>query len=311
MRVFLTGATGFIGSYFLELLLNKKHEVLYLKRKNTDPWRITHIHHYDRFALEGDLDNISDIEKEFSEFNPEIIVHLAWQGVTGKERAKPEQSKNFLRTMNLLKLAAQSGVQSFIGFGSQAEYGNKKGKLDEDTSPNPHCPYGIAKLKTFEEAKEFCNTAKMRFVWPRLFSAYGPKDSPDFLIPMLIEHYMNGRIPKLSPCALLWDCIHVKDVASALLALMEDKNASGVYNLGFGLALPLQDIVLKIRDNINPALESGIGLKPYSENQIMHLEADIKRLQQDTDWKPQIELDQGLDETIHWYKNYFESKVSQ
>jgi nucleoside-diphosphate-sugar epimerase len=82
-----------------------------------------------------------------------------------------------------------------------------------------------------------------------------------------------------------------------------------VFNLGSGQAHRLRDIVIKIRDLINPALPLGFGEVAYRLDQVMHLEADITALTQATGWIPKMHLDQGLRLTVDWYRSKIQSSV--
>lgn len=303
MKYFLTGATGFIGSHVLDLLVKQHSTAAYLIRESSDAWRIKYI---DENALDikGDLSDTSTFEKAFKDFAPDVVMHLGWEGVENAHRNDPTQKNNIETTMNLLKLSHEAGVQHFVGLGSQAEYGPCEDVIDEEQETNPVCEYGKAKLEAFEKAKTFCEEHNMRFAWLRLFSSYGPKDNPNWLISFLILSLLDGKEPELTPCEQEWDYVYVKDVARAIVATAQKEAAEGVFNLGSGKAKPLSEIVTMVRDLIDPNLPLGIGKKDYREDQVMHLEADITKLSKATSWKPSISLKEGLEETIAWYKEH-------
>lgn len=287
--------------------MQKGHDVLYLKRAATDDWRIRDFSsHPSAHVVLGDLDEIPEFSQGVKDFGPDAVLHLAWQGVTGKERDKAGQSENLTRTMALLQLARDAHVKSFIGLGSQSEYGNCPQIVREDQETHPTSLYGQYKLAAFLAARDFCQKENIRFAWLRLFSGYGPKDSPEFLVPYLISSYLKGIPPKLTPCEQLWDYIYVRDIASAIIEVAESQTAEGVFNLGSGRAVPLKDIVLAIRNAVRPDMSAGIGEMPYREDQIMHLQADITRIQTQTGWHPVTDLKKGIEETVKWYKNYLQ-----
>ena len=82
-----------------------------------------------------------------------------------------------------------------------------------------------------------------------------------------------------------------------------NRDATGIFNLGSGIACPLREVITLIRDMIDPHLEIGFGEIPYSPNQVMHLEADISKLQTATGWKPETSLAEGLRRTVEWYRS--------
>jgi len=304
VRIFLTGATGFIGAHVLHELLARGHDVACLKRPATDGWRIAQELNDSRTVIiPGDMNNIEAFSKELADFRPEAVIHLAWQGVDGSARNTPEQMFNIVQTLALFRLAADLGVRSFIGLGSQAEYGPCAAIITETQPARPQTLYGVAKLSACHTLAALCAAAGMRFAWLRLFSAYGPKDGPSWLIPHIALSLLAGKKPALSGCEQVWDYIHSADAAAAIAVVTENENTAGIFNLGAGQAVPLRTIAEKIRDTIDPSLPLGFGEIPYAAGQTMHLEADIGKITAQTGWRPRIALDEGIRQTAHWYRD--------
>jgi nucleoside-diphosphate-sugar epimerase len=126
-------------------------------------------------------------------------------------------------------------------------------------------------------------------------------DNPAWMIPYVTRLLLEGGKPSLTKAEQVWDYIYVEDVASAILAVLETSNATGLFNLGSGKAVALRLIIEKIRERINSNLPLGFGDLPYRSDQVMHLEADITRLTNVTGWLPNVTLDTGLRKTIDWY----------
>jgi nucleoside-diphosphate-sugar epimerase len=122
------------------------------------------------------------------------------------------------------------------------------------------------------------------------------------MIPSLIRQLLKGEEPSLTAGEQLWDYLHVEDAARAFIAVAE-RQAEGVFNLGSGAAHSLRTTIETIRDLINPRLPLGFGRVPYRSDQVMRLQADIRRLTLEVDWKPSISLEEGLKDTVNWYKN--------
>lgn len=295
MKVFVTGATGGIGSFVVQELLRQKFQVACLvrdKNKLSSP---------DVVAIEGDLENIANIETAFANFKPDTIVHLGWIGVDQKEKGNATQIYNLQAAVDLLQLAKKYSVRNFIGMGSEAEYGVHNKKIDETVATLPLTKYAIAKLATGLLCEKICKDSGINFVWLRLFSSYGPGDRPGSLMSLLIKTLLKNEPMNLSECIQVWDYVHARDIGRLIAMIAPDVKESGFYNLGGGSAQVLKNVVLKIVALINPQAELHFGAIPYGLNQNMHLEADISKLKRVYGWEPAVSLDEGLQETVVWH----------
>ena len=148
--------------------------------------------------------------------------------------------------------------------GSQAEYGPKSNKLDETTSVDPTTLYGLGKnLATYQVTEAMCRLRRVRHAWIRVFSTYGPRDNPAWLIPSLIAKLQAGEVPELTKCEQIWDFLYVDDAADAIVDVAETRSPAGVFNLGSGEGRPLRDTVMLLRDLVRPGAELGIGKVAY------------------------------------------------
>lgn len=305
-RVLLTGAAGFVGSYVFRGLLSRDDiEAAALLRTTTKTWRIDDLLEHPRCTrITGDLANLRDAEPAIAGFAPDTVVHLAWSGVGNRHRDQVDQVDNLAQALEFVRLAARVGAKTWVGLGSQAEYGPTHGPLREDAPTRPTTLYGASKLACGELAGRVCAVLGLRFGWLRLFSAYGPRDDPAWMIPSLILRLLDRERPALTAGEQIWDYLFVADAAEAIIraALMEQGH--GVYNLGSGQTATIRRIVERIRDAIDPALPLGFGEVPYRPDQVMHLEADVSRLRDDLEWSPAVGLAQGMAQTVEWFREH-------
>jgi UDP-glucose 4-epimerase len=301
MRIFVTGGTGFLSAHLLSRLVKETVELGVLIRPSGDLWRIQDL--TDRLQIvRGDLGKISAWQEELRKFHPDVIIHLAWAGVGNKHRNDSQQiDANLMPTVALTRLGIEAGAKTFIGLGSQAEYGPLNKRISEEDVANPTTLYGTAKLAACILMKQLCEQAGVRFAWLRVFSTYGPMEDPDWMIPYLIRTLLGGEKPALTACEQKWDYLFGPDAAEAIWQIALSPNANGIFNLGSGQVYTLRKIVETIRDMIDPALELGFGQVPYRPDQVMHLEADISRLRAATGWTPATPLEEGLRQTIEWH----------
>lgn len=295
-HVAITGATGFIGSAVLKELLLNGTRVTVLLRPDSNTARLNPIDGFETFTYSHLLDQ-STIDG-LREHKPDVFIHCGWRGVGGHERNESFQiTSNVPATIDAVELAAAAGCRQWIGLGSQAEYGNLNLRINEDAPLLPTTVYGKAKLAAGVAAIALCETRKIAGVWIRVFSTYGPGDAPYWFIPHVIQEFIAGRAPKLTKCDQLWDYLYVGDAARAV-ARIANGTTAGVFNLGSGFARPLKHVIETIRKELAPRLQPDYGAIPYRPDQVMHLEADISRLQAATAWKPTMNLTDGIRATV-------------
>ncbi len=301
MKALVTGSTGFLGSYVTEQLVSRGAEVAVLLRKTSDTWRIDNLLSQLR-VIEGDLQDIGAASAPIESFSPDVIIHLAWHGVANDLRDDPVQvDANLLSSLALLRLGLKVQCGTWVGVGSQAEYGPQNRILDEDAVTNPTTTYGAVKLSVGVLTRQLAAGTGMRFAWLRLFSSYGPKDNSGWAIPYLIKSLHSGHKPSLTACQQKWDYLFIEDAANAVCDVAAAPNAQGVFNLGSGQAHRLRDIFELIRDYVDPGQSLGFGEVPYRPDQVMHLQADISRLHRATGWMPRVSIEEGLRRTVDWY----------
>lgn len=299
-HVFVTGDGGFLGSHIVRALIKYGMRVAVLSRSKELPERLRRLDGKISI-IQGDLAQQENWFKAVQDFAPEAIIHMAWQGVAGSARNDVAQKDNIANTLSLAALANSLGVKHFIGAGTQAEYGPVNRLCNESEPTNPTTLYGQAKLEAGQKTASYCQEHKIRFVWLRIFSTYGPDDHEYWLIPYLVREMLAGRSPQITACEQLWDYLHANDAAEAFVSVLNNEKATGIFNLGSGEVHPLATIVKDIREFIDPSLPLAFGAVPYQPGQVMHLQADISKLTKATGWKPKISLAEGLRETVAWY----------
>lgn len=299
MRIFISGATGFLGSYVAADLIAHGHEVAVLQRPQSNSWRLSPIRHQ-LTIVSGTLDDVPGLRPAVEAFRPEGIAHLGWEGVGNMDRDSPVQAQNVPHTLDLAALAVDVGARVFIGAGSQAEYGPYHRPIVEEDIPRPTTLYGMAKLAAGTMAGHMCEQHGLRFAWLRIFSTYGPKDAEYWLIPSLIRTLRQGRRMALTACEQKWGFLHARDAAAAFRIVLTNEMATGIFNLGSPDAPVLKEVVTRVRDLVNPAAELGFGEVAYRRDQVMVLSASVERLSA-LGWRPAVPLDEGLRETVEWY----------
>lgn len=300
-RVFMTGATGFVGAAVARQLVLEQIETAVLIRPKSDSWRLgDSIRRLT--VLEGTLEDPATYESALNDFGADTVIHLGWQGTAGASREDPAQVRvNVVGSVELFLAAARAGCRNFIGAGSQAEYGPSTNRIYEDQVVEPRTLYGAAKLATLTILRTLAEQHAIRLAWLRLFSAYGPQDNPRTLISYVTSELLAGRRPAVTTCDQIWDYLYVDDVAEAFLAAARSK-ASGILNVGSGDARSLRETLELLRDLIDPSLQIGFGEARQPPHAIRRLEPDVSRISRETGWSPSTSITAGLRCTVEWHQ---------
>ena len=216
LRVLVTGATGHLGAALTQLLVRRGACVAILARPNCDMWRLRGVE--DRITvLRGTMEDMDAVRDELVEWGPEVAIHLAWHGVQAAQCNDPAQIlTNVPGSLKLWQHVVAAGCRTWIGVGSQAEYGPKSEALTEYLSTNPLTLYGAAKLSVGQLTERLCEDAGIRYVWLRLVATYGPRDDPSHIIPAVTRKLLAGERPSLTPGGQTVDYLYVDDAAEAL-----------------------------------------------------------------------------------------------
>lgn len=302
MKVFVTGAGGFIGSNVVKVLVASGHEVAILRRPESNLLRLSGLEVIPIYVEHPDL-SFSAVEQEtLNSFAPNVVVHLGWNGVGNLARNSAVQLENIQMALSVLQAASKAGVKHFVGIGSQAEYGPCEGVIDEQQALNPTTLYGAAKAAVGLFSSVIAAQSGMEFSWIRVFSTYGAGDEPYWMIQDVAMKLLNNEAPALTLGSQLWDYLHVQDAAKAICAVSESESGLGQLNLGSGVTNSIREIVETLRDIINPDLVLNFGAVGYRSDQVMHLEANISKIKSATGWAPTVSLEDGLTETVEFLR---------
>ena len=300
MRAVITGATGAIGMALISELISRNTEVLVLLREGSNEQDRLFDHPLVRHVY-CSLEHISELSLSGEKYDQ--FYHLAWAGTVGEARNDTElQISNIKYTADAARLAARIGCSVFVGAGSQAEYGVTREKLSSHTPTFPQSAYGAAKLCAGQMSRIACREYGIRHVWARILSVYGPYQSENSILSYAINQLLDGKPTSFTECKQTWDFMYSGDAARALIALAERGRDGHIYCLGSGKARPLREYIEIVQDKIDKDAVLGFGELSYAEGQLMHLEADIAELTRDTGYVPSTSFEDGIEETIRFYR---------
>lgn len=305
MKAFVTGASGFIGSYLVKALVDKGHEVLCLKRPTSK------LDAFEEYINKVKwVNNTEEWAATVRSFKPHIIYHLAWNGVAASDRTIWEkQVSNIAIQQELLDLALEVGCKKIVGIGSQSEYGDFENKIDESYPVKPKTAYAAVKVASLTIMKSFCENNGIDWYWFRLFPLFGPHEADRWLIPSLIKNIVTSDHMDLTPGEQKLSYLYVGECAKAIMMALYAEGKSGIYNVCSDNPMPLRTLVEKIRNKVNPNFKLNFGALPYRYGQCMYMEGDTKALRANIYDLNTSDFDDKLDITIEYYlKKYGNGK---
>lgn len=298
--ILLTGGTGAIGRTIAQQLVSSGQQVVLITRNKDN---IKRVDNSSVIAEEGNILDASFLEEIFKKHKIETVIHCAWDGVTGASRNSHDQVDNFIALKKLLELAGSNQVKTFIGFGSQAEYGTYNSCITEEFLPKPDTYYGVYKLSSGLLGQVIARQYGFRFAWLRLFAAYGPNDNDQFVIPYTINCMLEKKAPNLSSCEQSWDYLFLPDISLVIREIMNTPQYfNDIYNLSFGKAIRLKEIIFMIRNIINSDIAPNFGAIARNSN-LFFLEGANEKLKEAFKIPELTDIYKGLSLTVDWYKN--------
>lgn len=300
-KIIITGPTGSIGLALIQKCIENDVQVTAVCRPGSG--RISRLpEHKNVQIVECGLKELGQLADKL-EADYDVFYHFGWDGTFGNSRNNMQgQLTNIQYTLDAVELADKLNCQTFIGAGSQAEYGRVEGTLSAKTPANPENGYGIAKLCAGQMSRILCQQKNIRHIWTRILSIYGPGDGEATMVMSTIGKLLEGETPDFTKSEQMWDYLYSEDAGKALYLLGEKGQDGKVYCIGSGQARPLKDYIEIIRDSVRPEAELGIGNIPYNDKQVMFLCADIQELVKDTGFQADYTFEKGIGKTIDWYK---------
>lgn len=315
-KIVISGATGAVGIALVNYALAHRMQVLAICHRGSR--RISRLPDTENLRiLELDAEEYSDfthndIERPSSLGKYDCFFHLAWAGTTGVSRNDTKmQLQNIKYTLDAVELAAHLGCSCFVGAGSQAEYGRVEGMISSKTPAAPENGYGIAKLCAGQMSQIRCEQLKMKHIWTRILSVYGPGDGENTLIMSAINGFLTRHKTEFTAGMQKWDYCYSMDAARIIMGLAVWGEHGRTYCVGSGKIQLLKEYIHQIYMAVNGHDASDdllcIGYRPYMDKQVMFLQADITEwpaeLQQEFANTPMCSFTDGIQYTIEWVKS--------
>jgi len=296
VKIFVTGANGFIGKNLVKKLVNQEDYSIYtLTRK---PFKLKNEENFN-----FDISDKQKLKEAFESIKPDIVIHLAAAGVKYGEGSLENVFKiNSFLAINMLEISKDLKLNpKFIIAGSGFEYSPKNEPLKETDCLNPLSLYGISKATQSLLLKRYKDDFTIFLL--RFFSVYGAGESKHRFFPYIISEGIKGNKIKLTGCEQVRDYLNVEDAVDCIVEFIKKEEKYGFYdfNVATGKEITLKEIVEMVKDNLqklgfSPDIE--FGALPYRKDEPMYYVADISKITKYLDWRPTISIEEGIRKMI-------------
>ncbi|MFI6090859.1 dTDP-glucose 4,6-dehydratase [Streptomyces sp. NPDC051218] len=312
MRIVVTGGAGFIGSHFVRQAVAGAYtggtapEVVVLdkltyagNRANLaqvqDDPRLTFVH--------GDICDHALVAETLK--GGDLVVHFAAESHVDRSISGSEEfiRTNVLGTQVLLDASMRAEVGKFVHVSTDEVYGSiDEGSWTEDRPLEPNSPYSASKASSDLLVRAFHRTHGLPVCITRCSNNYGPYQNPEKMIPLFVTQLLDGwKVPLYGDGGNVRDWLHVDDHCRAI-ALVADKGKSGaVYNVGGGTELTNRELTERLLRMVGAdwsMVENVADRKGHDRR----YSVDITTISTELGYRPRVSFDEGLAETVEWYK---------
>lgn len=309
MKILVTGGLGFIGSNFIEWILDARPEVCVLNLDRGDYVAREHnvrAEFSSRYTwVKCDITEKYHVLHIFNEFRPDIVVHFAAQSCVDLsfEKSFKFTKDNVIGTQVLLEVMKDAKyVKKFIHISTDEVYGEVgPDVISNETSPfNPTSPYAASKAAAELYVKAYGHSWNIPYIITRGNNVFGPKQYPEKLVPIFIRQMLNDV-----PCTIHGNgeyrrnFIYVDDVSRAVDLIIQNGQIGHIYNIGSGHEYSVTEIFEKLSKFKEGVQSIHIAdPRPYNDSRYCIDSSNLREL----GWTEDADFDACLAKTWDWYK---------
>jgi dTDP-glucose 4,6-dehydratase len=309
VRYFVTGGAGFIGSNYVEHLLNNVEAVTGVTIYDKFTYAANPKNYQDFLCdarlsvIQGDICDSELLEKSMA--GHDFVVHFAAESHVDRsiDDAAVFVETNVLGTFRVLEAGRKVGISTVIHVSTDEVYGSlDEGAADETFPLQPNSPYAASKAASDLLARSYFVTHGLDVRITRCCNNYGKYQFPEKVIPVFINKLLSGqKLPIYGDGRNVREWIHVSDHAKGIQTVLEKGNPGEIYNIGTGSHLSNNDLA----DNILLLMNFNNNMKSYVEDRLGHdfrYSVSSSKIEE-LGFKNKVLVHRGLQDTIEWYKS--------
>ena len=294
-KILVAGGTGFLGFHLLKKLSHLNYSLFSLSsKKPTKHKKILKVRY-----IVCDVTNPVLLKKKLK-YNFDYIINFS--GYIDHSNKSKTINSQYNGCKNLINLFKKKSIKNFIQIGSSMEYGNSRSPHNERSACKPKGNYGLAKFKASKYLQKIGKRAKMPFTIMRLYQVYGPNQTINRLIPIVINSCLKDHNFSCSDGTQIRDFLYVNDLIELLIKVIKKKPNNEIYNVGAGNKLKVKMVI----DTINDIIKLGnpqFGKIKMRKDEMKNNYPDISKIKKYYNWSPKTNIKLGLKKTISFYEN--------
>lgn len=307
-KVLLTGTCGFIFSNFIRKAFYEKQPYSFVSiDKVTGTSNNFYFNQSHKFHI-ADLRDQHVIDKIFQFEQPDIVIHGAAESFVDHSLEDPNAfiTSNVLGTQVVINACVKHKVGKLIYISTDEVYGQLTSESDvawkEDAPLNPRNPYSASKACGELLVQAAHHSYGLIYNITRSSNNYGPRQTPEKLIPKAIKCVMEGKkIPIYGQGLQIRDWTFVKDNCSAIQTVLENGKPNEIYNISANQELPNVEVIQKVCNAMGKGHELISFIEDPRKGHDFRYSVDSSKIRE-LGWKPEYRFKDGIIETVEWYK---------
>jgi UDP-glucose 4-epimerase len=305
-KIIVTGGAGFLGSHLVDKLVGLGAKVFVID--NLSFGKETYINKKAYF-VKADVRDYNAIKTVIKD--ADLVYHLAAVATT-KESAMgwkdplTDYEVNAIGTLNIFRAIVDLDIDPIVVYTSSAAvYGNPKYlPIDEDDPTDPISPYGVSKLAGEKYAQAYHQQYGVKSIILRIFNTYGPRQPRYVMLDLLRKIKENPfELEVLGTGEQIRDYCYISDVVDALILVAETNASIGeTFNVASGISVSIKELVERILEVLDLKGKTKVYFTGKSwKGDIDKLVADISKIRKKIQFKPKINLNEGLIKLKDWF----------